>query len=597
MCRIAGILNLSLSVESLQNTVETMCEILKHGGPDDGGIFTSAKEHLVLGNRRLALMDLSRAGHQPMEYESRYWMTYNGEIYNFPELRATLTEMGHRFSTNTDTEVILAAYSRWGVQSFARLKGMFALAIWDTVEKELILARDPAGMKPLYYSREETGISFASEIRALNIIPALKEENRNWPVYLMAYGHVPEPVTTLKKVYPLPKGCFIKYNTSKQNFLLQSFKHYSYYPKIADEGVAISDIRKELSIAVNRHLLSDAPIGIFLSGGVDSGILSILAGKEKPQQLNSLSIYFEEEGYSEKNYQDVLIKQIKCNNKQYLLKESEFHNCFPSILDAMDMPCCDGINTWFISKYANQLGLKAVLSGIGGDELFGGYPSFGRIGIASFLHKLPALSIYAVRRSNHKQLNRLSYLNMDGIKGIYLFLRGHFTPIEIAKQLDASESEIWDILNDVPVFQDLPDLKLKEQASWMEWNIYMQNQLLRDADVMGMANGVEIRVPFLDDDFIKLAFSIDPAIKYKGNGPKPLLIKSYINELPEVIWNRPKMGFSFPFASWLSKSSFVKELMEEGNQSTVLNYNRFMNGDLHWSNLMSLILINNSNYA
>jgi asparagine synthase (glutamine-hydrolysing) len=597
MCRIAGMFNPEMDVKGQEELVLQMCNLQQHGGPDDGGLYSSLTDKIVLGNRRLALLDLTSAGHQPMQYEERYWITYNGEIYNFHELRNTLSELGHRFITHTDTEVILAAYSRWGVQSFARLNGMFAFAIWDSFEKELILVRDPAGMKPLYYSSEENGISFASEIRALEILPSLTKQNDSWPVYLMAYGHVPEPVTTLKKVHPLPKGCFLKYSTTKQRFMLQNFKHYNYYPRIKDDVTAIASIRDQLSIAVKRHLLADAPIGIFLSGGVDSGILSILASQNNPGQLNSLSIFFEEAAYSEKKYQDILINQIGCDNKQYLLKESEFHNSFPGILNAMDMPCCDGINTWFISKYAKQQGLKAVLSGIGGDELFGGYPSFSRIGIAAFLQKFPALSINAVRRSNYKQLNRLSYLNMDGIKGIYLFLRGHFTPIEIAKQLDASENEIWDILNDVPVFHDLPNLPLKEKASWMELNIYMQNQLLRDADVMGMANGVEIRVPFLDNDFIKLALSIDPAVKYAGKGPKPLLIRSYKDELPEAIWNRPKMGFSFPFAAWLSKSVFVKELMEEGNKSTLANYERFMNGEMHWSHLMSLILINNKQYA
>ena len=586
-----------MDIECQKELVLKMCKLQQHGGPDDEGVFTSATDKIVLGNRRLALLDLTASGHMPMQYEERYWITYNGEIYNFHELRETLTGLGHQFSTHTDTEVILAAYSRWGVQSFAKLNGMFAFAIWDSLEKELILVRDPAGMKPLYYSREENAISFASEIRALEIIPSLRGQNDNWPVYLMAYGHIPEPVTTLRKVSPLPKGCFLKYNTRKQQFILQHFKHYNYYPKIKDEAVAITAIREQLSKAVNRHMFADAPIGIFLSGGVDSGILSLLAAKENPKQVNSLSLFFEEAKYSEKKYQDILINQIGCSNRQYLLKESEFHHSFPGILNAMDMPCCDGINTWFISKYAQQQGLKAVLSGIGGDELFGGYPSFGRIGIASFLQKLPAISINAVKSSNHKQLNRLSYLNMDGIKGVYLFLRGHFTPLEIAKQLGASENDIWDILNDIPVFPDLPNLPLKEKASWMEWNIYMQNQLLRDADVMGMANGVEIRVPFLDNDFIKLALSIDPAVKYEGKGPKPLLIKAYKNELPEAIWNRPKMGFSFPFAAWLSKSNFVKELMEEGSNNTKLNYSRFMNGEMHWSHLMSLILINNRQYA
>jgi asparagine synthase (glutamine-hydrolysing) len=595
MCRISGIVHAELPLPAIREMVETMCRLQKHGGPDDGGIYCAEADNLVLGNRRLALFDLSSAGHQPMQYANRYWITYNGELYNFPELKETLKSLGHQFVSHTDTEVILAAYSQWGTQSFAMFKGMFAFALWDSQEKELLLVRDAAGIKPLYYTREENGIAFASEVRALKLLPGSKEKNHNWPVYLMAYGHMPEPVTTLNNVYPLPKGYFLKYDLQKKRFLLQNFKHYSYHPKVFDEQQAIGSIREKLGISVGRHLLADAPIGIFLSGGVDSGILSILASKAGKGKLSTLSLYFDEASYSEKKYQDILIKQLGCQNEQHLLKESEFHDNFPGILNAMDMPCNDGINSWFISKYAKELGLKAVLSGIGGDELFGGYPSFNRMKIAALLHRLPSFSINMVSRSSRKQFNRLSYLNMDGIKGVYLFLRGHFAPVEIAKQLDATEREVWNLLNDIPVFPDLPNLPLKEQASWMEWNIYMQNQLLRDADVMGMANGVEIRVPFLDDDFIKLVFSIDPALKYKpGNKPKPLLIDAYKSELPEAIWNRPKMGFSFPFTEWLGKNSYVKDLMENSGRNTKLNYSLFMKGGLHWSQLMSLILINNN---
>ena len=597
MCRISGILNTMLPIPQMESMVKQMCHLQKHGGPDDEGIYSSEEGKIVLGHRRLSLIDLSKAGHQPMQYEERYWISYNGELYNFKELKTSLTQLGHHFNTLSDTEVILAAYSHWGVHSFAMLKGMFAFAIWDSADKELVLVRDAAGIKPLYYTREENGIAFTSEIRAMNVLPSFREKNEKWPVYLMAYGHVPEPVTTIKNVYPLPKGYFLKYNLTRKRFLLQSFKHYSYNPTIRERPFAIESIRNELAGAVKRHMLADAPIGIFLSGGVDSGILSLLAAENTRDQVNTLSLYFEETAYSEKKYQDILIQKLGCSNYQYLLKESEFHESFPSILKAMDMPCSDGINTWFISKYAKEQGLKAVLSGIGGDELFGGYPSFNRIQIASLLHNLPAWSINALKNSGKKQLNRLSYLNMDGIKGIYLFLRGHFTPVEIAKQMGASEKEIWNILNDEPVFQDLPNLPFKEQASWMELNIYMQNQLLRDADVMGMANGVEIRVPFLDSDFIKLALSIAPKLKYNSTRPKPLLIDAYKYDLPQPIWDRPKMGFSFPFAAWLKKSEYVQTLMENGNKNSLANYYAFLKGDLHWSQLMSLIIINNRNHA
>ena len=242
MCRIAGMFHSNLYIKQQEEMVLQMCKLQQHGGPDDEGIYSSAPDKIVLGNRRLALFDLSSAGHQPMQYDSRYWITYNGEIYNFHEIRDELSALGHRFITHTDTEVILAAYSRWGVQSFAKLNGMFAFAIWDSVEKEILLVRDPAGMKPLYYSREEQGISFASEIRAMEIISSLQEHNDKWPVYLMAYGHIPEPVTTLKKVFPLPKGCFLKYSTVKKSFLLQHYKHYNYFPKI-NQPVVLTQLR------------------------------------------------------------------------------------------------------------------------------------------------------------------------------------------------------------------------------------------------------------------------------------------------------------------------------------------------------------------
>lgn len=597
MCRISGIVNAFIPTELREAMVKQMCLLQEHGGPDDEGIYTSAENNVTLGHKRLSLIDLSSAGHQPMQYENRYWISYNGELYNFPELKQTLQDLGHHFHTHTDTEVILAAYSRWGVHSFAKLKGMFAFALWDAYEKELVLVRDAAGIKPLYYTRQDDGIAFASEVRALKVMPEFREKNQHWPVYLMAYGYIPEPVTTVKKVYPLPKGYFLKYSVPAKQFLLQSFKHYSYFPKISSEEEAIKAIRERLSISVKRHLLADAPIGIFLSGGVDSSILAMLAAGENPKQLNTLSLYFEEKAYSEKRFQDMMISKLGCKNQQHLLKESEFHENFPNILLAMDMPCSDGINTWFISKSARQQGLKAVLSGVGGDELFGGYPSFNRIGIAHLLRNLPRFTTRGVKNSRMKQLHRLSYLKMDGIKGIYLFLRGHFTPIEIAKHLGATENEIWNILNEEPVFHDLPNLPLKEQASWMEWNIYMQNQLLRDSDVMGMANGVEIRVPFLDDDFIKLALSISPTIKYQQARIKPLLVDAYKFELPEPIWNRPKMGFSFPFSDWLRNSIYVQDLMESGNKSLVENYQSFMKGGMHWSRLMSLIIIKNRENA
>jgi asparagine synthase (glutamine-hydrolysing) len=274
------------------------------------------------------------------------------------------------------------------------------------------------------------------------------------------------------------------------------------------------------------------------------------------------------------------------------LNQNSFEESLPKILNAMDLPSCDGINTWFISKFAAENGLKAVLSGLGGDELYGGYPSFSRFNKAKWLQRLPDFMKTISKNSSSKKLSRLSYLKLDGIKGIYLFLRGHFTPVDIANYLGAYETEIWSTLNSMPAIIDTEGIDDKDMAGWMEFNLYMQNQLLRDSDVMSMKHGVEIRVPFLDDKNVRLANKISSDIKYPGELPKQFLINTFINDIPQEIWNRPKMGFSFPFAQWLTDSNYVKEIMQEVNPKSRDNYNKFMSGKLHWSQLMLMMLMN-----
>ena len=595
MCRIAGIYNSTQPLSQTEQLVKEMCELQKHGGPDDEGMYTCTETGLVLGHRRLSLIDLSSAGHQPMHYANRYTISFNGEIYNYLELKKELESLGSEFKTQTDTEVILAAFAKWGTHSFAKLKGMFAFALYDAQLRICYLVRDAAGIKPLYYAATENGLSFASEVRALkNSHP---EENKNWPVYQLAYGHIPEPVTTLSAVRPLPKGCFYTYHISSGKGNLQSFAHYSYSATITDRVAALQAVRDSLGEAVERHLIADAPLAVFLSGGIDSSIIAALAAAYKKENLHTLSLYFEEKHFSEKEYQDILIKTISCKPLQHLLTEAEFQEAFPGILQAMDMPSCDGVNTWFISKHAADNNIKAVLSGIGGDELFGGYPSFKRMALAQLLQSSPDNLLGLTKNSKEPKFKRLAYLKLAGIKGLYLFLRGQFTPIEIARQLGSTEKEVWQILEDLPVYSPLHGLEAKNTAGWMELHLYMQNQLLRDADVMSMAHGVEIRVPFLDDAFLKKSLQIEAATKYSGAFQKQMLIDAFRKELPEPIWNRKKMGFAFPFTDWLSNSSYVKENMQTANAATKKNYADFLMGDMHWSQLMSLILLKNRGFA
>ena len=589
MCRIAGIINNALPIETLQAYTKEMCDLQRHGGPDDGGIFTSAEEHVVLGNRRLAILDLSSLGHMPMTYGD-YTITYNGEIYNFHTIRAKLQSIGFDFHTGTDTEVILAGFAAYGTHIFKLLCGMFGLAIWDATLKTLYLARGVSGIKPLYYAVSDGKLAFASEVRAFAPIPYLRTEDPDWKIYMMAYGNLPEPNTTLRDVKMLPKGSYLKFHVPTGQHTIESYYHHSLIEKFDNEAEVLKMVRDNLNTAVDRHLISDAPIGVFLSGGLDSSLITLLASKFSKSSLNTLSIYFNEGQYSEKKYQDIVLKRLSCEHHQFLLKEDDFHENLPSIFNAMDLPSSDGINTWFISKFAKESGLKAVLSGIGGDELFGGYPSFKRMQTVSMLEKLPARVLHAGRYSGSKKLRRLAYLSLKGAKGKYLFLRGQFIPSEIAMHLGMDEAQVWDRLEQQPQLPSISHLTLPNQASWMEYNMYMQNQLLRDSDVMSMAHGVEIRVPFLDKEFLRGAMQIASRIKYAGPRGKQLLINAFSDILPTEIYNRPKMGFAFPFREWMAKDEYVKEIMGK-NKSTSLQYDKFISGNVHWSQLMTMLLI------
>lgn len=584
-------------MDEMQLSVRAMCQALRHGGPDDEGIWVEKEANLVLGHRRLSLLDLSEAGHQPMEYgDGRYAVTFNGEVYNYPALKEELVSLGHRFRSQSDTEVILAAFAEWGTASFARLNGMFSFALFDKEAGELYLVRDLMGIKPLYYALRHETVVFASEVRAFAHAPVPYEDQPNWPVYLMAYGYLPEPVTTLKAVKPLPKGSFLKFDTRSGKTGVQLYDTLSFFEKDTTRRTAITEIRTALTAAVRRHLLSDAPLGVFTSGGVDSSIVTLLASGQSGRRLNSLSLYFREEAYSEKAYQDLLLARVASVHYQHQLSEAEFHFNLPEVVEAMDLPSCDGINTWFISKMAKEAGLKAVLSGVGGDELFGGYPSFQRIGIANLLQAFPSAALRSGRYGAAKKIRRLVYLSLNGTKGQYLFLRGIFTPDRIARYLGLDESEVWAVLEEEPVLPGIGHLSEGNRASWMELNLYMQNQLLRDADIMSMAHGVEIRVPFLDKDFVKLALSLPSLVKYAGPFPKQALIDAFGDLLPPAIWQRKKMGFSFPFAEWLKEDEWARSKLQSGGKASIGLLRAFDRGRFHWSGLMTTLLLRTHHY-
>jgi asparagine synthase (glutamine-hydrolysing) len=580
MCRIAGIVDSLRYQDQLKEDVDLMITKMIHGGPDGRGLFI--EKTISLGHCRLSLLDLSSAGAQPMRSDDeKLHISYNGEIYNFHDIKKELISLGHQFKTVSDTEVILHAYREWGVSSFSRFNGMFAFALYDTTLQKIFLVRDPNGIKPLYFSTINNQLIFASELKAFQSF--VGEENPAWRTLFLAYGHLPEPFTKLKDVFSLAKSSYLEYNIINKTYSISKFKYKS---DRAFENASIYDIAFELSNSVRRHLISDAPIGLFLSGGIDSSILTLLASKQTAQ-LHTLSIYFNEGEYSEKHYQDIIVQLTKSDHHALLLTKEDFLTNVSTIQDAYDMPSNDGVNTWFISKYARENGLKAVLSGLGADEIFGGYPSFTRLAQLKYAHQFKSI-INKFSGLLPGNLERLSFLKLDSAVSDYLLLRGFYAPNKIAAILNLQVTEVLEQLNTY-VPSTARKLNTVTDISLMEKEMYMQNQLLKDSDYMSMRHGIEIRVPFLDNDFLSLVDSMNEADVFPHPGKKEVLINAFTDILPKEIYNRPKKGFQFPFKMWLKESEYIKSQMNTSEKE--IEYNAFTSDKIHWSKIWALTQI------
>jgi len=588
MCRIAGIISTILPEKELLGKITVMCDKLAHGGPDDEGVYLSAASGLVFGHRRLAIIDLSANGHQPMaDANGQAWITFNGEIFNYPELKAELLNLNAVFNTDTDTEVIIQAYLQWGTKAFAKLRGIFAFALHDTVQALTYLVRDTSGVKPLYYHTDGDGISFASEVKALKAAGLATLPDQDWPIRFLSFGHIPEPYTTLKNVLSLPKGHFLCWDHQNNGHqILPYHLDFKSASKITNIAEAQKNVHTVLNQAVKRQLLADAPIGVFLSGGIDSSLITLLAHQYKADQLKTVSIFFDEQAFDERDYQNIILEKTGAENHSHLVKQQDFEDELPDIMAGMDMPTIDGINTWFISKYASGDGLKAVLSGLGGDELFGGYPSFKNIKYLRHLKIVPSIILNTIAKLSVGKLKRLSLLSHSHPVAEYLFLRGLFVPAETARILNIDEQHVLNVLFDTPL--NLQHLTDTERAAWYEANFYMQNQLLRDTDVMSMAHGLEVRVPFLDEDFVQTVDRVAPDIRFDHSKPKRLLVESFRDLIPASIWNRRKMGFSFPLQQWMQAHSQIADVDFYKGRQARRAIRRFRDNKLHWSKAFAL---------
>lgn len=637
MCGIAGIFRLAGKIiPSDTQVVKRMMDAQIHRGPDDSGLYQD--DHVVLGHRRLSIIDLSEAGRQPMSNEAcpectrrggAIWLTYNGEIYNFRELRQSLIKAGHKFQSNSDTEVILHGYVQWGIAGLLeRLRGMFAFALYDsgrfnselrTHHSKLFLARDRFGIKPLYYYQHNELLIFSSEVKAIaksGLVPV--ERKKEAEIAFLIFGNIPEPLTTIRNVFSLPAGNYMEVENGRTTFVQYYDLHDSFTkPKMKDVGNIYKTLPPILTEAVNMHLISDAPLGVFLSGGIDSSSLVALAGRDVENPLATLSIVFDEEGYSELPYQRMIARKYRTDHREIKITEKDFCDEIENIFKAMDQPTIDGVNTYFVSRAAKQAGLKAVLSGTGGDEVFCGYDSFKKMGFLRRIYGLPKVFKTPLALANHLKgrWNRIGYLQNTVPLGLYLTIRGLFIPKDVAGILDISEAEVKHVLESLTLCtrnSRLLTLEPIDCLSYMELSFYLKNQLLKDTDFMSMYHSVETRVPLLDHVLVDYVASVSGSMKTDKNMPKPLLIKTLnhlsdpikaitrqpgdsVNLLPNEIIFRKKQGFTFPLDVWIRNRG--RDLFEHAMSRNSKNekysaslWRNFQQNKVHWPKIWAPIV-------
>jgi asparagine synthase (glutamine-hydrolysing) len=547
MCSISGVFRI------FADAVVKMNEAQRHRGPDDQGVVDLGQ--VVLGNTRLAIIDTSAAGHQPMhDPETGNWITYNGEIYNFKEL---CREIGGEWVSSTDTEVVLRGYGKWGVDLFRKLRGMFALALWDSQKQQLLLARDPLGIKPLYYYATKDQLVFASELRALlasGLVPR-RVDPAGVDSYL-ACGSVAAPLTIIDGIKQLLPGHYLQVSVNEISDV--EFEFPEREAVAGDRDDAVARLRAELQESVRLHLVSDVPLGVFLSGGMDSSALVALMSQDQTPQ--TFSIVFDESTFSEAPFSRAVAERFQTNHREIRLTENQLIEMLPAAIAAIDQPTMDGINTFVVSKAVKNAGITVALSGLGGDELFAGYPSFRRaVRLASIpqatrrvLRAASGVGKIAVNGSVQRQ-KFWQLANSEGTAADVYHISRQLFSTETATRITGRESNCgggppW------PPVSGNGNSDIVNTMSQLELRGYMANTLLRDTDAMSMAHSLEVRVPFVDVNVVNYVLSLPGDWKLRNGSAKPLLADALADLLPRDFLARPKMGFTLPFEKWLQQN-------------------------------------------
>lgn len=574
MCGIAGIFAHGDAAPPVDEAeLLRIREHMARRGPDGAGLWVSPDRRAGFGHRRLSIIDLAETGAQPMRSaDGRYVINYNGEIYNYKSLRRELDAAGADFRSTSDTEVLLHLFAREGAGMLAKLRGMYAFSIWDAAERRLFLARDPFGIKPLYYADDGRTFRYASQVRALAAGKALDlAPDPAGRAGFLLWGFVPEPFTLYRRIQALPAGCWMTVDANGAGSPKKFFDLAAEYRQ-AEERAAGMDAKAAmerlggvLADSVAHHMVADVPVSVFLSSGIDSSAIATLAARSAGSDLRCVTLGFEEYRGGPNDETPLAAdtaRRLGARHDIDWIGKQAFYDEIPDVMEAMDQPSIDGINTWFVARAAARQKLKVALSGLGGDELFLGYPSFQdvprMVRAFGFTNRLPGWagrSFRAIAAPVLRQFTSPKYAGLPEYggshEGAYLLRRGLYMLWELPGLLGREMArEGWERLQTIPKLRAAREGVCADASivSCLELAWYMRGQLLRDADWAGMAHSLEIRVPFVDTEVLRAAAPLAAAgaIRSKRDiGALPALV------LPSAIVDRPKTGFLVPVREWL----------------------------------------------
>ena len=557
MCGIAGLVQLTAGkrINGATSRARTMADCMSHRGPDDAGVWESADGSVALSHRRLSIVDLSPLGRNPMAWDNgRLWITFNGEIYNFLELRQELEAAGYRFRSHTDTEVMLAAYDRWGIDSVQRFAGMFAFAIWDEPKRRLWLVRDRVGKKPVYYTEAGGTLRFASELKALTTDPQLPRDVSPDALRLyLRYGYVPSPYTIYSGIHKLPPAHHLiceggrvtvqRYWDPVQH-ALETTPH--------TDAAAAAQLESVLGTAVRQRMIADVPLGAFLSGGIDSSLIVALMQEQSTGPVKTFTIRFENPEYNEADHAAAVARHLGTEHHEHTCSDSEMLAVVDRLPAMYDEPFADSsaVPTYLVSRTAREM-VTVALSGDGGDELFFGYPRYRYHRTAAAVLSLPRslrrAAAFGAARMPTRRLRRIADVLRSDDTDHYARFVSWWTAPHIEAMTGAAAPV-------GPAYADAllraAALRVDSRAALLDVVSYLPEDILTKVDRASMAVSLEVRAPLLDHRVAEFALALPLALKRRGRTMKWLLRQLLYKRVPRELIDRPKMGFGVPLGDW-----------------------------------------------